>query len=154
MKNRKESPGPFGEMLIAPCGIDCAACWAFLRPKNPCFGCLPEYEGRGTHVIECRIKACAKERGFLRCSECPDLPCARMKHIDARYRKSWSVGLVDELRKLRSQGMDAYLHSETERWTCNACGGRMSIHRRECPVCGAADPRFPACDSPLDDSSS
>jgi hypothetical protein len=153
MINRKDSSGPFGEMMIAPCGIDCAACWAFLRPKNPCFGCLPEYQGRGTHVIECRIKACAKAHGFVRCSECPDLPCARMKQIDARYRKSWHIGLIDDLRKLHSQGMDVYLLTETERWTCHICGGRLSVHLRECPICGASDLRFSPSESQSNDPS-
>jgi rubrerythrin len=65
-----------------------------------------------------------------------------MKHIDARYRKSWGEPLVEDLRRLSSIGMEAYLSAERIRWTCPVCGARRSIHSRECSSCQTPDSRF------------
>lgn len=139
---RQKPPGAFHPDLIAPCGINCAVCAAFLRAKNPCFGCLPEYEGKGTHMRECRIKKCAASFGFLRCSECAKMPCFLEKNINSRYEKSWGTSLVGNLLQIHQMGLAAFVASEPEKWTCPACGGRLTIHSAVCPTCQSPNPNF------------
>jgi hypothetical protein len=51
---------PFKITLIAPCGMDCAICMAFLREKNRCNGC---YAPDRKCSLHCTIFACENVRG-------------------------------------------------------------------------------------------
>ena len=87
--------------LIAACGLDCAQCEAYQATQADdllaleaiaekwrqeynapgltadtllCDGCMAEGRKIG-HCAECRIRACAVERGLANCAACPDYPC-------------------------------------------------------------------------------
>lgn len=44
--------------LIAPCGMDCAVCIAYVRNTNKCPGCRGDDSGKPVTRVECRIKNC------------------------------------------------------------------------------------------------
>jgi len=73
--------------LIAPCGINCAICLAYLRERDHCPGCRAPDDGKKPSCIRCGLKTCDSVQGTGRkyCFECESFPCARLKHLDKRY---------------------------------------------------------------------
>ncbi len=44
--------------LIAPCGMNCGICMAYLRVKNKCPGCRGTDINKSVAVVKCKIKNC------------------------------------------------------------------------------------------------
>lgn len=92
--------------LIAPCGIDCAVCDAYIATQTnnadlkqkladnfkkqfgkdvsfaelDCDGCPSE----GRHIgfcSQCAIRACAFGKGYATCAQCSDFPCEKGSFI-------------------------------------------------------------------------
>ena len=115
---------PFKTTLIAPCGMDCATCSAYLREKNRCGGC---YSANGSCRRNCTIAACRKVKNrYLH--DCDGIPCRRLKQLDKRYRMKYHISMLDNLAAIRKDGIRAFVKSERERWTCKACGGTIDVH--------------------------
>jgi len=133
---------------LASCGIDCAACYARLRKKNPCPGCLSRVTGKPAGCERCAIKACAAERGLMRCFRCAEFPCALVKRIDKRYRVGYGVSLIENGVEAVEKGLKAFMEGERERWLCAPCGGIVDIHRRTCSECGKEYPLGGTCKRP------
>jgi hypothetical protein len=123
---------PFRTTLIAPCGMDCAICSAFLREKNRCGGCNGPDKLCSIH---CTISSCERVRGRYR-HACDNFPCRRLKQLDARYRTKYHMSMLDKLAAIQKDGIRAFVKSERERWTCTACGGTMDVHHCRCSSCG------------------
>lgn len=91
--------------LIAPCGLDCAKCEAYIatqandqvalvavaekwtREYNApgltavnvqCDGCMAEGRKVG-HCYECQIRLCAVDRSVPNCAACPDYGCEKLE---------------------------------------------------------------------------
>jgi hypothetical protein len=122
---------------LAPCGITCTTCYAFLRKKKPCLGCLGEDKAKPNHCRVCKIKSCANERGLTHCSQCCEFPCKLIKNLDKSYRQRYQTSLIKNSEHLREYGVDQYLLTEHQRWTCAQCGGVICIHDHLCSECGA-----------------
>ena len=43
---------------------------------------------------------------------------------------------MQNLRDIRSMGMEAFLAREREKWTCAKCGGPICVHNGICRDCG------------------
>jgi hypothetical protein len=94
--------------MIAVCGLDCAACDAYIATqakdeaakekiavqwqKNynspgidaayvTCDGCLTLSGRLGGHCKECEPRLCAVERGFANCGLCPDYGCEKISGL-------------------------------------------------------------------------
>jgi hypothetical protein len=127
----------FNEHLIAPCGINCGTCLAYLREKNKCHGCRHAELNIPKSRLGCRIKNCEhlqKTESKL-CYECGIFPCARMKHIDKRYRTRYKTSLILNLENIKKLGMTTFLKNEIPRWSCPNCGAVVSVHRENCLKC-------------------
>jgi hypothetical protein len=123
---------PFRTTLIAPCGMDCAICMAFLRKKNRCGGCCsPDRR----HHINCHIFSCAKRPGRY-CHDCAEFPCRWILQIDKRYRTKYGMSMIENLVEIQKIGIRAFVKTERERWTCRACGGTIDVHHGRCSSCG------------------
>jgi len=126
--------------LIAPCGMNCAICLAYLRTKNHCPGCRGDdtYKQASCRSDRCTIVQCtlrqATESGF--CYECPKYPCRRMKDLDKRYRTKYRMSMLENLAFIRDTGLNAFVNKETERWRCPTCGTTICVHRKACQNCG------------------
>lgn len=133
--NQRSNNG-FVPELVAPCGINCRVCYAFLRTKNKCSGCRIEGNKPGS-CIRCVIINCQNlketESGF--CSECPVYPCKRLKQLDRRYRLKYKTSLMANLENIRATGISVFLASDKERWRCKTCGDIVCIHSGECVKC-------------------
>ncbi|MBU1693535.1 MAG: DUF3795 domain-containing protein [Verrucomicrobia bacterium] len=130
------------QKLIAPCGMHCAVCSAYLAWAHA----VPRQRGKITHCEGCRPrnKQCAflkKRCSRLRnnrvrfCYECPDFPCAPLSRIDARYRNNYGMSLIGNLEEIRDHGMAAFLKHQRKEHGCPSCGDWVSVHNKKCFAC-------------------
>ena len=127
---------PFKENAVAPCGVNCGVCMAYLRKRNPCPGCWSEGV-KMKHCTSCRIKHCPLlvESGARYCSECENFPCLRVRRLDKHYRTKYGVSLIGNLERIREIGEVRFLEEEQEKWKCGGCGEVLSIHVKQCMFC-------------------
>jgi hypothetical protein len=127
----------FEPVLIAPCGLNCGSCIAFMRPENRCPGCWHEDKLKNKSCVRCIIKNCdlLEKTDSKFCYECSKYPCTRLKQLDKRYRTKYRTSLFDNLMMIKQNGMGYFLAFETERRKCPGCGSTLSIHREHCLVC-------------------
>jgi hypothetical protein len=123
---------PFRTTLIAPCGMDCAICTAFLREKNRCAGC---YAPDRKCNRNCTLSACEKVKGRYR-HGCGGFPCRRLKQLDKRYRTKYHMSMLDNLMMIEKVGIREFVRIERKRWTCKICGGTIDVHHFRCSTCG------------------
>ena len=124
--------------LIAPCGMNCGICMAYLREKKKCPGCRESNENKSFSVVNCRIKNCdeLKKNNVKFCFTCKKFPCARIKHIDKRYRTKYNMSMIENLENIKKFGIRKFVNNEKIRWACSKCGGTICVHRGCCYSCG------------------
>jgi len=125
--------------MLAPCGMNCAICIGHLRTRNQCAGCNGDDQNKPKHCVICRIKNCKEHKSNepQYCFACEKFPCARLKHLDTRYRTNYGMSMIDNLHEIQARGIDAFVRREAIRWRCIQCGELLSVHRDECLHCGA-----------------
>jgi hypothetical protein len=123
--------------LIAPCGMNCGLCMAYLRNKNRCNGCLNTDDNKPRSCVMCVIKNCEllKNTQSKFCYECIKFPCARLKQLDKRYRTNYHMSMIENLESIKTGGLEWFVQSERERWKCTTCGGTLCVHRGFCMKC-------------------
>ncbi|HLF33276.1 MAG TPA: DUF3795 domain-containing protein [Cyclobacteriaceae bacterium] len=128
----------FTRSLIAPCGINCGTCIAYLRDKNKCPGCLNISGGEPTTRVNCRIKTCEHfiKAGARFCYECDVFPCPKLKQLDKRYRTKYRTNPIRNLETISAIGLAGYLAKERLIWACPSCGAGTSVHKESCLECG------------------
>jgi hypothetical protein len=128
--------------LIAPCGMNCNVCSGYLAMQHDvkskglrmpyCLGCRP------------RDKKCAfLKKGCQRllnhtvqfCYECSKYPCEKLKHIDTRYQTFFRMSLLENLADIKANGMEKFLRTQEEKWSCPTCGGVKCCHNGLCFFC-------------------
>ncbi len=130
------------EDLVAPCGMNCATCSAYLAYSKG----LQKKRGAIIHCTGCRPrnKRCAYLKGncdligkgtLTFCGECKQFPCYRLRHIDARYQRDYNVSFIENLRHITQHGIKDFLETERLRHRCERCGGIVCIHNRKCYNC-------------------
>jgi len=129
--------------LVAPCGMNCNICAAYLAFTH-------DMKRKGFHMMYCmgcrpRNKACAflkKKCDLLRkgkvqyCYECEDFPCEPLSAIDRRYKANFRMSEIENLRRVRDEGIEAFLESEEDKWRCPECSGVVCCHNGVCFDCG------------------
>ncbi len=131
------------EELIAPCGMNCAICSAYLARqhdlkrqgimRNYCAGCRP----RGKNCAFLKKKCDLLGKGQVKyCYQCPDFPCRTLKHLDKRYRTNYRMSMIENLEYIRENGIEKFLKREEEKWRCPNCGGVICCHNGICFECG------------------
>jgi hypothetical protein len=124
--------------LIAACGMNCGLCIGFLRGENPCGGCFKKDDKNKPKVCRsCKIVNCEllskTESGF--CYDCEKFPCTRLLNLDKRYRTNYGMSMIENLTFIQNNGMEEFLRSEQNKWTCNVCNRGVSVHRDFCLNC-------------------
>lgn len=128
--------------LIAPCGINCALCKAYLAYMHG----VPRQRGKVTHCPGClpRAKNCYIKRGCPKlskhqlqsCHQCDAIPCKNLAHLDKRYREHYAMSMVENLKTIKTKGMDGFLADQAEKYRCPNCGDVVSVHDGKCYSCG------------------
>ena len=123
---------------IAPCGMNCGVCYAFLREKNRCPGCRAFAGTEPVSIARCKIRNCEEIRsGEIRfCFECKSYPCKNLNHLDTRYRTRYHMSQIENLEVIRRKGIRRFVQSEEARWFCPDCGGTICVHKGCCCNCG------------------
>lgn len=123
---------------VAPCGINCLYCRAYLRAKNKCPGCWGNDAGKPVTRLVCKIKTChsLQNGGRKFCFECGQYPCAVLKHLHKRYRTRYNMSVIGNLENIKNAGIGEFLAAEKPKWTCSACGGTICVHKGRCINCG------------------
>lgn len=134
--------------LIAPCGMNCSICMAYLRTKNKCNGCRAFNTWNPKTRVECKIRNCGllNEDGKKFCYECREYPCVLIKHMDKRYRTRYGMSVIENIESIKTGGLDAFLESENAKWKCAGCGLKICVHKPACIHCGISNPFFPERD--------
>jgi hypothetical protein len=124
--------------LIAPCGMNCGICMAYLRENNRCPGCRGVDTNKSISCVRCKIKNCRifKKNGSKYCFECDDFPCDRLKHLDKRYRTKYTMSMIENLLYIRDYGIRKFIKNEDVRWACSKCKGTICVHKGHCIDCG------------------
>lgn len=121
--------------MFAPCGMNCAACYKHLKDKKPCKGCLGTDDNKPKHCVKCPIKNCAIDKGIIYCYFCEEFPCKRLKNMEKIYNKRYNVSLIDNAKRAKKLGIIGFLEADVKSWTCDDCGGVISLHDKICSEC-------------------
>ena len=123
--------------LIAPCGMNCRLCRAYVKDKNGCPGCQGDDSSKSRSRSACRIKNCRK---IVRvrtkyCFQCDSYPCDRLSHLNSRYRTKYGMSMIQNLDAIRSLGIRRFIENEKKRWSCPECGELLCVHKPQCIHC-------------------
>lgn len=121
-------PPHVDETLIAPCGMNCGVCRAYLRSKNPCHGCGASEQDLPKSRANCRMRLCA-ERSDRFCCDCAGFPCDRLRLMDRRYRVRYGMSEVENLEFIRENGLEEFLARERALWISDR--GVLCVHDRK-----------------------
>jgi hypothetical protein len=127
----------FNRTMIAPCGMNCGSCIAYMRTKNKCPGCWSDDILKNNSCTHCIIKNCdllAKTDSKF-CIDCQKYPCRRLKQLDKRYRTRYKTSFIENLMIIKQNGINFFLDFETKRRKCSECGATLSVHRDHCLAC-------------------
>jgi hypothetical protein len=105
--------------LIAPCGMNCNLCIAFLREKNKCPGCRFMGNPDSKYCKKCVIRNCKiiKENNWKFCSvKCEKFPCTRLKNLDKRYKTKYNMSMIENLKNIEKNGIKNFLKNENKKW--------------------------------------
>jgi hypothetical protein len=130
------------QVLIAPCGMNCAICAGYLALKH-------NLKAKGIRMIHCtgcrpRSKRCAflKEQcvklskgQVTYCFECRSFPCNRLRTIDKRYNSRYRMSLIDNLLFMKEHGIKKFLEEQEKTWKCKTCGEMLCCHNGLCFNC-------------------
>ena len=125
--------------LIAPCGMNCNVCSAYLAYKRDlpkrrgnvkCKGCRPRNKQCAFVKKRCGDRLMKDQVRY--CYECVDFPCEHIRKISAKYEKRWGVSFIQNLEYIREYGELKFLAREKRKWKCTKCGGTISIHNNRC----------------------
>ena len=124
-------------LLIAPCGMNCTICMAYLRDKNRCPGCRAFNSTEPVSIARCKIRNCEliKTNSIKYCFECSDYPCASVKHLDKRYRTKYGMSMIENLQALKAVGVKKFMEKEKSKWACKKCGKMLCVHRDNWHIC-------------------
>jgi hypothetical protein len=133
----------FTPELIAPCGMNCGICKAYLAYSRG----VPYKKGKVTHCTGClvRNKNCAfvkrdceqlRKKHICFCYECADMPCKALANIDAYYSARYGMSMIENQRMIQEEGMDVFLKRQAEKYRCPSCRDIISVHDGKCYACG------------------
>ena len=124
--------------LIAPCGMNCRLCRAYIRDKKACPGCRGGDDFKSKACVSCHIKNCMNivKAGVKHCFSCDSFPCDKLNHLDKRYRTKYGMSMIDNLENIRMFGIRHFIRNEKKRWTCPQCSELICVHKPQCLSCG------------------
>lgn len=128
-------PPTIENIMLASCGINCMVCYKHCNSKKPCIGCLAGESCAPEQRRSCKIKDCASKKGLTYCFECQNFPCKLTKNLEKSYNKRYKTSLILNGQTAKDLGLDAFMTSEREKWTCPYCGGVISLHENLCSEC-------------------
>jgi hypothetical protein len=95
------------EMVLAYCGLCCSNCGMYLKEK--CLGC----HSKQPMNRNCKMKACAQERGYGTCAECVDFQnlkdCEKLYNVVSRFFGFiFRTDRIGNLNRIRAVGLEQF----------------------------------------------
>jgi hypothetical protein len=137
MQTKPTARGLGDSALIAPCGMNCGLCYAFLRSRNKCPGCRIDDDRKPKTRLTCGIKNCGercREKGDF-CSSCARFACERLVRLDRRYGAKYGMSMIENLRSIETDGLRSFVKTEKSTWACPGCGEPLCVHKAFCLTC-------------------
>jgi predicted RNA-binding Zn-ribbon protein involved in translation (DUF1610 family) len=124
--------------FIAPCGLNCRICRAFIRNRKACRGCREDDRFKPKTCAECPIKNCKMltDTGLKYCIDCAEFPCTLITRLEKRYSSKYGVSVVDNLMAIKEGGIMLFVETENTKWNCPNCGKILCMHKAQCFACG------------------
>lgn len=129
------------------CGLYCGACSSkLLHDKamgdnelkdfqveyqdSPCAGCAS-----GVNP-DCEFVICNQTHGTQCCAFCAEFPCPMIIKFS---QDEWAhhIDVIDNLKRIKEIGIDAWLAEQKQQWSCPQCGSRTHWYQSKCCHCGA-----------------
>ena len=114
----------FSSKQIAPCGMNCNLCVAFLRDEKKCPGC--RFREKHCAIHNCKI---FKKNKFRYCFECDNFPCVRIKHLDKRYKTRYGMSMIENLENIKNKGIKEFIKEQKKKWT--KAGKIICVHNKK-----------------------
>jgi len=123
--------------LIAPCGMNCSLCRAYVKEINACPGCRGDNSLKPKTRVTCGIKTCGKiiKGGIKYCFSCSEFPCKRLISLDDRYREKYGMSEIENLMNIKKFGIRKFVRNENDKWRCPGCGKLLCVHEPRCLSC-------------------
>ena len=131
---------------LTKCGLYCGACSSMLLydksmgdkdlvdyeldyEDSPCAGCA---SGANPN---CEFILCNLAHGTECCAFCEEFPCDMISKFS---RDEWAhhIDVLDNLKRIREIGTDAWLREQEKQWSCPSCGSRTHWYQSKCTHCG------------------
>jgi hypothetical protein len=134
------TPNPIAEILIAPCGMNCALCSHYLAhinnlKRSTCVGCRSE-DKKCTYLFrDCAGPKKKSAKGPSFCFECDRYPCKHIDRMDKRYRIGYGMSIKENLEYIRKYGIARFRAEQYSKYRCPRCSGVISIHNGKCFRC-------------------
>ena len=98
---------------IAPCGMNCALCYAFQDRKKPCSGCRSKMAEVRKNCRNCLILSCDKKE----------------------YRIKYGMSMLENLIFIKEKGEKHFQIAQNQKYTCLDCGNLRTVHYKYCFNC-------------------
>ena len=155
MVPKKTDPAP--KEFRAACGLFCPSCTLYIgTTEDPerlerlarVFGMEPKEiicQGCGSGQVgpyckQCKMVACARDKGIDFCGLCDDYPCPELKEFQAAMPHR--IELWNDQVRLIEIGFDRWFEEKMDFFSCPDCGTVNSAYDLECRNCG----RRPSCE--------
>lgn len=130
----------------AYCGLYCGACCSMVtnekqkgdesalevvtdEQEKPCEGCDATYQQN------CEFVQCCRRHRVESCAFCVEFPCAMIVKFSKEEWEHHQV-VLDNLRRIKEIGIEAWLTEQKEYWKCPACQSRTIWYQKQCTHCG------------------
>ena len=130
------------EKVVGICGLFCETCPIFA--DGLCDGCLSEHVAPPCKLCMHGFRDCAKEHKVTWCFECEGFPCERLwKFKDCHVVNGIShhEHIMEQIRRQRKTGVDAWVRDQEKINACPSCGSIMIWCEDKCRKCGTPSGR-------------
>jgi hypothetical protein len=132
--------------LAGICGLYCGACPVYRAYKDKDRTLLQKLAAAGNILVEkiacdgclshnyrlylppdssdCEFRKCAKEHNVTWCFECNEFPCKKLRDF-ARDGRAHHTAVIDNLKEMKSLGVEEWLKVQEKRWRCPNCGKKL-----------------------------
>lgn len=139
--------------LSAVCGLFCPSCTVYIGTQEDpqrlkaiagrfqvpveeweCQGCRSEkrsYYCRNN----CKMSACAAEKGIEFCGECDEYPCDELKKFQAE--RPHRIELWESQERIAEIGFSEWFEEMRDHYSCPKCRTINSAYDRVCRICGS-----------------
>ncbi len=139
--------------LTAVCGLFCPSCTVYigtaedperLKKIAKLYGTEPEvWQCRGCRSDkrsyfcenQCKMVACAAEKGIDFCGECGEYPCDELKTF--QKARPHRLELWEAQKRIKDIGYERWFDEMLDHFACPSCQTINSAYDRKCRACGA-----------------